>query len=196
MSLAPWQGRDRLDLLPLRQMVTAQADAARAFARQDLLDWLGRPERFRIVSHPGGGQILATGERALEDARAVLRQAYGAALRFGIPTVHSFVDRATGSLMVPVIFVRVDAARGHAPQLQRILAARSADVREVELQKDRAVIRAEIALARSLGLEQEVMQATLGAAHILSWLLRYERADGQGPQGTMGSRPGMSLGHN
>lgn len=167
---------DRLDLLPLRQNVTAEPHAVPVFAAQGVLDWLSRPERYQVVSHGGGGQILAAGEAALAEAQGMLREAYGASIRFGTPTVHSFVDDATGERMVPVLFMRVDAPRAEVERLQRLLASRCADVKEVELQQGRVVLRAEMELARSLGVEAEVLDATGGAAQILSWLLRYEAA--------------------
>lgn len=176
----PWsacmQARDRLDLLPLRQLVTADGDAAGVFSRPGLLGCLSRPERYRIASHGSGGQILAAGERALAEAQVVLRNAYGASLHFAPATVHSFVDAATQALMVPVIFLRVDAPRSHARELQQLLAYRSAHVKDVEVQRDRVVMRAEMELSRSLGLERRILEVTDGAVHILSWLLRYEPA--------------------
>ena len=39
--------RDRLDLFPLRQMVSVSGEAEHVFARQGLLDWLSRPERYQ-----------------------------------------------------------------------------------------------------------------------------------------------------
>lgn len=167
---------ERLDNLPLRQMVTPTGDAALVFARRGLLDWLSRPDRYQIISHGTGGQIMAASERALCDARMVLRQAYGSCIQFGSPIVHTFVDIATETLMVPVIFMRIDAPRRHAANLQELLAARSAKVEELEWQRDRVVLRAELDLARSLGMERQVDLIAGGAAHILSWLLRYEKA--------------------
>lgn len=169
---------DRLELLPLRQMVTVDSQAAGNFPRQGLLDWLSRADRYRIISHGHGGQILAVSERALAEARLVLRQAYGPLVSFGIPTVHSYVDTQAETLMVPVMFLRVDAPRAHARELQQMLQERSAGLREVDLQRDRVVVRAEMELSRSLGLEREIDVLTDGSAHLLSWLVRYQAASG------------------
>lgn len=174
----PVQPRDELDDLPLRQIVTADPHAAPVFARQGVLEWLSRPERYQVIGHGDGAQILAAGEAALAEAQGMLREAYGAAIRFGSPTVHSYIDEATGARMVPLVFMRLDAPRTHIERLQRLLARRSADVKEVELQHGRVVFRAEMDLSLSLGIEGEVLEATGGAAQILSWLLRYEAARG------------------
>src|SRR3954471_12501639 len=122
--------REALELLPLRQMVNAAGDAALRFAHQDLLDGLGRPDRFRVKSHGAGGQILASSEHALAEARVVLVQAYGASVTFGAPTVHTYTDTASGSLRVPVIFLRIDAPRPHAQDLRQLLARRGAELKE------------------------------------------------------------------
>jgi hypothetical protein len=170
------QARDRFELLPLRQMVMATGEAAPAFARQGLLDWLSRSGRYQIFSHGSGGQIMAAGERALTEAQAVLQQAYGPCIAFGAPTVHSFVDIGTETLMVPVIFMRIDAPRSHARELRELLTARCAKMGEVEQQRERVVFRLEMTVSRSLGAEREILDVCRGAAHILTWLLRYERA--------------------
>jgi hypothetical protein len=45
----------------------------------------------------------------------------------------------------------------------------------VDQQRHRVVVRAEIRLARLLGLEDEILALGDGSAHVLCWLLRYER---------------------
>ena len=161
------------DLLPLRQCVIPSGDAVPVFARQGLLDWLSRPERFQITSHGTGGEILAASEGALADARAVLRQAYGELVGFGQVAVDCRTDPATGASLVPIMFLRIDAPRRLAAWLVELLRRRAAQVQDVEPQRERVVVRAEIALAQLLGLEQEVLAASDGAAQVLSWLLRY-----------------------
>jgi hypothetical protein len=166
--------RDRLDLLPLRQMVNAAGDAAVVFATQPLLDGLARPGKYHLVRHGAGGQIQAGSEPALEEAQLVLRQAYGTSITFGAPTVHTYVDTQSETLMVPVMFLRVDAARRHAHELRELLETREARIQEVDLQRHRVVLRAELPLSRSLGLQSDIGGRTQGQAHVLSWLLRYE----------------------
>lgn len=172
--------RQCLDLLPLRQQVLACGEAVPVFARQGLLDWLSRPGRYQILSHGSGGQILAANERALEEARSLLRSAYGDAVRFGLATLHTWVDIARETLMVPVMAVRVEAPRAHARELHRMLVDRGARLQEIDLQEGRVVLRAEVMLARVLGLEMEVDALAEGAAHVVVWLARYERARGEG----------------
>ena len=176
----PLELRQRLDLLPLRQMVLAAGDVTPAFARQGLLDWLSRPGRYQVFSHGGGGQILAATERALEEARALLRSAYGAAVRFGAATVHSYVDTHDETLMVPVMFLRIDAPRVHGRALHRLLRERAARLQEIDLQDERVVLRAELPLAQSLGLALQVHALAGDDAHFVSWLSRYERARADG----------------
>jgi hypothetical protein len=171
------QMRDPLDLLPLRQHVKAGGEAARGFARQALLDQLSKPGRYRIVGDGQGAQVLAASESALAEARTLLQQAYGSSIVFGTPTVHTYVDAEAGTTMVPVIFVRIDAPRGHGRELHSLLQARGAHVRETGVQRDRIVIRAEAVLARALDLEHAIAELTDGAAQVLSWLVRYEPAN-------------------
>lgn len=168
--------RDELDLLPLRQTVTARGEAESFFARRGLLQWLSRPGKYRIVGHGSGGQILAGSEIALADAQLVLRQAYGSLVTFGETTVHTYVDPREEVLMVPVMFMRIDAARVHAGQLQEILAQRGAALQEIDRQRDRVVLRAEVQLTRALGLHRQLLELTDGTAHVLCWLVGYERA--------------------
>jgi hypothetical protein len=168
--------RDKLDLLPLRQMVIAAGEAAPVFARQPLLDWLSRPDRYQIIRHCDGGQILAANEHALAEARTVLRQAYGALVTFAAPAVHSYMDCDGEVPMVPIIFLRIDAPRAHAQELQRRLAERCASMKEVDLQRDRVVLRAEMEMCRALGFARKLEELTGGAAHLVSWLVRYDRA--------------------
>lgn len=179
--------RDALDLLPLRQAVTAGEGREAAFARQVLLDRLSKPQRYAIVGHGSGGQILAAGERALAEARTVLRQAYGSAIAFGTPIVHSYVDPRAGERMVPVIFLRIDAPRAHGPQLQQLLNERGADLREIEARRERIVLRAEIELGHALDLESGIAEITDGASQLLSWLVRYQPASGGDARGSPGS---------
>ena len=170
--------RNRPDLLPLRQMVSANEDAALVFAGQGLLNWLSKPDRFQIIGHGHGAQILAASEFALAEAQRVVRQAYGDLVTFGTATVHTYLDRESQTPMVPVMFVRLDAPRRHKKELLDLLRARTAHMRKVDVQRDRVVIRAELELSRALGLQREVHELTDddGSAHFLCWLLGYRRA--------------------
>lgn len=167
--------RDSLDLLPLRQAITPTGEAASAFAGQGLFDWLSKPERYQILRHGQGGQILAADELALLEAQHLLRLAYGAMVGFGEPTVHTYVDPADDSLRVPVMFLRVDSPRAHAAEVLRMIKSRPSRLQEVDVKRHRVVLRAELRLASLLGLERRILEATDGSAHVRSWLLRYER---------------------
>jgi len=162
--------------LPLRQSVGVSGEAARVFARQDLLDALSRPGRFELVRLGDGGQILAVREAGLAEARVALQQAYGERVRFGAVSVHSQVDPVSGELLVPVMFLRVDAPRAHGPALRELLRERGVEAQDVAFERDRMVLRAEVPLTRLLGVERQVGERTDGAAHTMCWLLRYTAA--------------------
>jgi hypothetical protein len=174
------QAFDTLDLLPLRQMFSATFDTAIGFCSQHLLDRLSRPDRFRILRHGRGGQILARNGLALAEAQLVLRHAYGRSIALGTPTAHASIDHATGTILRPVMFLRIDAPRAYRQVLLQLLAERSADPRETTVQRDRILVRTESPLARLIGLEQQVLDHTDGTAHILCWLVRYSPARSAG----------------
>jgi hypothetical protein len=168
--------REPLDLLPVRQLVSASGEAAEAFASQALLDALCRPGKYQVVRHGQGGQILATNEFALADAQAMLNRAYGSLVTFGEPGVHTWLDTEAGALMVPVVYLRIDAPRSHWQDLLQLLADRSAQSKQADLQRRRVVVRAEMELSRSMGVTREIGEVTDGAAQVLSWLMRYQPA--------------------
>lgn len=187
--------RDPLDLLPLRQLLHVHGEAPTPFAHRGALEWLSRPDRFRVVSHGAGGQVLAASELALAEARVVLQQACGDSVRFGSVAVHSYVDTREEVLMVPVMFLRIDAPRCHREELATLLQARGADLKELDLQRDRVVLRAELEFGRALGLHREVQELADGSAHFLSWLRGYRRKLPSGPMidSSLNSRPVWSV---
>jgi len=77
-------------------------------------------------------------------------------------------------MMIPIMFLRVDAPRVHGRKLQQLLKDRSIDAQEIELQRDRVVIRAEVPLSKLLGVERLIAELTDGSAHTMCWLLRYQ----------------------
>lgn len=85
------------DLLPLRQAVTPRDEGALVFATQGLLDRLSQPGRYRIVRHGPGGQIQAADEAGLDHARWLLREAYGALIDFGEPTLEALAPSCEGN---------------------------------------------------------------------------------------------------
>jgi hypothetical protein len=173
LSLDDMNAFDTLDLLPLRQMVRATHAPAGLSGR--LLDELSRPDRFRILRHGPGGQILARNGLALAEAQVVLRNAYRS-IDFGPPTVHRVIDHATGTILVPMMFLRVDAPRAFRRELLQILTERSTGASEIAMQRDRMVVRSESPLACLIGIERQILERTDGAAQILYWLSRYSAA--------------------
>ena len=183
------------ELLPLRQCVRPSAAASLAFASRSLLAGLSRPGKFQITSYGEGGLILAANELALAEARLVLQQAYGERVSFADPVVHTWVDPIEEALMVPVMFLRVDAPKAHAQVLLEALDRREAEVQDVDVQRRRVVVRAAVRLADLLGFEQEALAATEGTAHVLAWLVGYESASAstlrkpQRPRPAAGAHP-------
>ena len=163
---------NRMNLLPLRQSLHPDEEARHLFAVPGVVDWLSKPEKYLITVDGDEGTIHAASESALREARELVRQVHGGRICLGETSVHTFVD-ATGARVEPVMFTRVSAGRDHAVPLLDILKDRGADVQEVELQRDRSVIRAEAPLARLIGSEEAVQQLTAGRAHFVSWLTRY-----------------------
>lgn len=174
---------DLLDRLPLRQCVTPTGEAGVAFAERKLLDWLSRPAQFQITRYGEGGQIHAASEAALDEARSLLRDAYGELISFGQPVVHTWVCPREEQLMEPIMQLRVEASRAHVLPVLGELKERNADVQEVELEPDRAVVRGEIRLAELLGYERTVEGLTGEAAHVVSRLARYQPATSGGMPG-------------
>ena len=164
------------ELLPLRQCVRPSAAASLAFASRSLLAALSRPGKFQLTSYGEGGLILAANELALAEARLVLQQAYGERVAFAEPVVHTWVDPIEETLMVSARCPRVDAPKVHAQVLTDALRQRQAEVQDVEVQRNRVVVRAAVRLADLLGFEQEALAATDGSAHVLAWLVGYESA--------------------
>jgi hypothetical protein len=177
------------ELLPLRQCVRPSAAASLAFASRALLAALSRPGKFQIASYGEGGLILAANEPALAEARLVLQQAYGERVAFAEPMVHTWVDPIEETLMVPVMFLRVDAPKAHAQVLIDELKKRAAEVQDVDLQRNRVVVRAAVRLADLLGFEQQAQAATDGTSHVLAWLVGYESASTTALSGQDEPRP-------
>lgn len=176
LTLDDMNAFDTLDLLPLRQMVRATHATATGLGGELLLDGLSRPDRFRILRHGPGGQILARNGLALAEAQVVLRQACARSIDFGPPTVHRVIDHDTGTVLVPMMFLHVDAPRAFRRELLQILAERSIGSGEIAMQRDRMVVRMESPLACLIGLERQILERTDGAAQILCWLSRYSPA--------------------
>jgi hypothetical protein len=172
------QAFDTFDLLPLRQAVSVSREMAIRFGGQGLLDRLSRPDRFRILRHGKGGQILARNGLALAEAQLVLRHAYGRSIVFGKPAAHTAIDHATGTILEPVMLLRINAPRAYRKALLQLLAERKAEPGEIYVQRDRIVVRTEAPLASLIGLERKVQDHTDGAAHIRCSLVRYSAARG------------------
>ena len=63
--------------------------------------------------------------------------------------------------------------RPRDPGVLRMLVQRSAGAHEITTKRDRIVVRMESPLASMIGVEQQMLERTDGAAQILCWLSRY-----------------------
>jgi hypothetical protein len=167
---------DTLDRLPLRQMVRNTHATATGLGGGRGLDGLSRPDRFRVLRHGSGAQILARNGLALAEAQVVLRHACGSSIEFETPSVHRVIDHATGTILVPIMFLRIDAPRAYRQELLQMLVQRSAQAGEIATKRDRIVVRMESPLACLIGLERQILEGTDGAAQIMCWLSRYSPA--------------------
>ena len=170
------------DMLPLRQKVDAAPGRALELRGPGVPAALSRPGRFRVLRDGTGGQILACNGLALAEAQHLLRQVYGASITFAGPTVHTLLDHASGTVLVPMMFLHIDAPRACRKDLLQLLARRSADEGAITLERQRVVVRAELPLARLIGVERDVLERTDGAAQVLCWLARYGPAPGHAPE--------------
>jgi hypothetical protein len=117
---------DTLDLLPLRQRVGATHGKPLGGGRPQTA---GRAVAAGSLPHPAprrrradsGAQRPRFGRSAAPAA-----QAYGAAIAFGSPTVHTLTDRATGQVLAPLMFLRIAAPRAYRQDLVQLLARCSA----------------------------------------------------------------------
>jgi hypothetical protein len=137
-----------------------------------------RLPRYELSLADDGGEIRALDEKALEQARQVVTSTFGPALDFGTPRVHAYTEQ--GVLLEPLMFVKVNARRAHLQWLVDELRGRGARMQEVELQRQRVIVRAEAWLAALLGFEQAVLAATTHSAQVSTWLVRYERTTAPG----------------
>jgi hypothetical protein len=162
--------------LPLRQRWQLLGDSAPASAAPPLRDTVPVRSKFALIPQGAGGEIWALNERALREGRAAVSAGHGEGVRFGELQVHTYVDPVRRVPMEPLMFVKVNARREHLDVLLQQLRARGARMHEVELQKQRVVLRAEARLARLLGLEEAVLAVGRHSAQVFSWLVRYEPA--------------------
>lgn len=176
LTLDDMNAFDTQDRLPLRQTVRASRATAAGLGGGRGLDGLSRPDRFRILRLGSGGQILARNGLALTEAQVVLQHACGRSIEFAPPSVHRVIDHATGVILAPMMFVRIDAPRRYRQALLQMLAQRSVQQRDVAVQRDRIVVRTEAPLASLIGLERQVLESTGGAARIVCRLSRYSPA--------------------
>lgn len=176
LTLDDMNAFDTLDRLPLRQMVRATHANATGLGGGRGLDGLSRPERFRILRHGRGAQILARNGLALAEAQVVLQHACGSSIDFETPSVHRVIDHATGTILAPMMFVSIDAPRAYRQELLQMLAQRTAQPGEIAIRRHRIVVRLESPLACLIGLERQVLEATDGSAQIVCRLSRYSPA--------------------
>lgn len=172
----------RLIEYPLRQSLLPAAAGLAIFARRGLVDWLSKPDNYLVICEGRGGQIYAANERALEEAQEIIAAAHGDNVISREAEVHTFLDPALGTVVEPVMFLRIKAPRGYTSSVVDDLKQRGVRILEEDLQRYHVVIRGEGPLAGLLGYERELQALTNGSAAMWNWLLRYEAAS-QAPAG-------------
>lgn len=170
---------DKPDRFPLRQRwQTTGGERATAASAADCADPARQP-RFRVIADgPFRGEVRALDERALGQARALVRDAHRQQVVFDEPAVHTYVDANLQLEMEPLMFVRLNAPRGRCAAIVDELRRRNARLQDVELQNAVAVVRAEAPLERLLGFEHAIAEPAHPAVHVAIWLLRYEPVGG------------------
>ncbi|GAB3757547.1 hypothetical protein GCM10028796_01850 [Ramlibacter monticola] len=161
--------------MPLRQQWRVLSGAAGPL---DAVGAAGNGGSFAILARGDSGEIRALHERALVQGRVAVRDAHRGAVRFAEPVVHTYVDPLRGVSLEPLMFVKVNGRRERLDPLTQMLRSRGARVQDVELQKRRAIVRAEIPLASLLGFEEALLSGTDHSAQVFTWLVRYDLASG------------------
>lgn len=165
-----------LGRLPLRQgWQLLPEDQPPGFAPQ-LRQPDSRGSKFTLIQRGSQGEIWALNERALREGRQAVERAHRGAVRFGPPTVHTYLCPLRRVPMEPLMFVKVNARREHLDPILHELRARGARMQEVELQGRRVILRAEARLPALLGFEDVVLSISTHSAQVFAWLVRYEAA--------------------
>ena len=129
--------------------------------------------KFAVVARGSQGEIWALNERALSQGRQAVTAAHPGQVRFGEPRIHAYLDPHRQLPMEPLMAVKVNARREHLEPVLRELRARGR-MQEVELQRGKVVLRAQVRLAALLGFEDVARAISVDSAQVFSWLIRYE----------------------
>jgi hypothetical protein len=133
-----------------------------------------------VVFEPSaeGLLVLAADEAALALPVEALRQMHGGEVEIGEPRVRFFVD---GVVHEPVMWVRAAVDSGFVDAVARDLAARGAEMQEIDPTPARPVIKALAPLARLLGYPKAIAALTAGSADLVMWLSHYAPVPPQPP---------------
>lgn len=156
---------------PIEQWVTnAGGGSQAAFARKalDVLPW---SEETLFEASTQGLLMLGQTEEDLTVPRRILRDVFGAQLRFSAP--HVRLVYADG-WQQPIMGFRVEAKPAYLEQVERSLERRAAQIADVERQSRAGVIRGSAPLAGMIGYRRSLDRISAGTGHATLWLSHYE----------------------
>jgi hypothetical protein len=144
-----------------------------AFARKAIE--VVRPDNELAVEPSRRGlTLLGETEMALERPISVLREVYGNDVRVSAPTVRYHQGER---LEEPHMGLRIRCAPQHYETLRRDLMRRGAALRDAEVSRLCAVLRASAPLASLVGYPAHVKDTTQATAQLVMWLSHYEAVE-------------------
>jgi hypothetical protein len=144
-----------------------------AFARK-AIEVLRPDNELALEPSRRGLTLLGETEMALERPISVLREVYGDEVRVSAPTVRYHQGER---LEEPHMGLRIRCAPKHYETLRRDLIQRGAMLKDAEVNRLCAVLRANAPLAALVGYPTLVKEATQSTAQLVMWLSHYEPVD-------------------
>lgn len=157
---------------PLEQLATCAGNGPQAtFARQ-AISLLPRREETLFDASNRGLLMLAQSEDDLSAPRQILRDTFGKHMRFTAPHVRLLYD--VGGWQQPIMGFRIVALAALLERVETDLRRRDAAFDDIELSKQRGVIRGHAPLAALLGYPHTLRRLGDGAIDATFWLSHYE----------------------
>lgn len=155
---------------PIEQIATGAVPGPQlAFARK-ARELLPDGGDFALEATRDGLLILGRTEADLAEPRRLLRDAFGADVRFSTPGVRLLY---ADGWQQPIMGFRVVAAPADVRPIEACLARRAAEISDVEVRPDSGVIRGQAPLATLLGYPRALRRLSGGTAHATLWLCHY-----------------------
>lgn len=159
------------DTYPIEQLATGTGGGLQiAFARK-ARDLLPKNDETCFEISNKGLLILGATEDALTRPREILRDTFGAGVRFAAPRVR--LVYADG-WQQPIMGFRVEAETAHLKEIEHGLKMRSAEISDVELQTRIGIIRGHAPLVGLIGYPRSLHRLSGGRAHAAFWLSHYD----------------------